>query len=129
MHSLKEIRRDFKDFAKKINQRNSNVDIKKLQNFDNDNRKLIQKKEKLEQEKKIISKTKDSSLFEKSKNISKEISLLQKEQLALQSAIDDILNNLPNLALSDVPVGKDDRFNKIISTKKLRRSLVERNLL
>ena len=60
MHNIKEIRSDLKNFENKIKQRNSEIDIKVLQTFDRENRDLIKKKEKLEQEKKIISKSKDS---------------------------------------------------------------------
>jgi len=49
MHNLKEIRSNLKNFEDKIKQRNSDIDIKALQNLDSKNRNLIQKKEKLEQ--------------------------------------------------------------------------------
>ena len=115
MHNLKEIRSNLKNFEDKIKQRNSDIDIKTLQNLDGKNRNLIQKKEKLEQEKKIISKTKDSSLFKKSKDLSKEIDNIHKEQISIQASLDEILCQLPNLALEDVPVGKDESSNKVIS--------------
>ena len=115
MHNLKEIRSNLKNFEDKIKQRNSDIDIKALQNLDSKNRSLIQKKEKLEQEKKIISKSKDSSLFKKSKDLSKEIDNIYKEQIAIQASLDEILSQLPNLALEDVPVGKDESSNKVIS--------------
>ena len=115
MHNMKEIRSDLKNFEKKIKQRNSEVDIDTLQNLDSENRNLIQKKEKLEQEKKIISKSKDSSLFKKSKDLSKEIDNIRKEQISIQASLDEILCQLPNLALEDVPVGKDESSNKVIS--------------
>jgi len=115
MHNLKEIRSNLKNFEDKIKQRNSDIDIKALQNLDGKNRNLIQKKEKLEQEKKIISKTKDSSLFKKSKDISKEIDNIHKEQISIQASLDEILCQLPNLALENVPVGKDESSNKVIS--------------
>ncbi len=115
MHNLKEIRSNLKNFEDKIKQRNSDIDIKTLQNFDGKNRNLIQKKEKLEQEKKIISKSKDSSLFKKSKDLSKEIDNIHKEQISIQASLDEILCQLPNLALEDVPVGKDESSNKVIS--------------
>ena len=83
--------------------------------MDSKNRNLIQKKEKLEQEKKIISKSKDSSLFKKSKDLSKEIDNIYKEQISIQASLDKILSQLPNLALEDVPVGKDENSNKVIS--------------
>jgi len=115
MHNLKEIRSNLKNFEDKIKQRNSDIDIKALQNLDSKNRNLIQKKEKLEQEKKIISKSKDSSLFKKSKDLSKEIDNIHKEQISVQASLDEILCQLPNLALEDVPVGKDESSNKVIS--------------
>ena len=115
MHNLKEIRSSLKNFEDKIKQRNSDIDIKTLQNLDGKNRNLIQKKEKLEQEKKIISKSKDSSLFKKSKDLSKEIDNIHKEQISIQASLDEILCQLPNLALEDVPVGKDESSNKVIS--------------
>ena len=115
MHNLKEIRSNLKSFEDKIKQRNSDIDIKALQNLDGKNRNLIQKKEKLEQEKKIISKSKDSSLFKKSKDLSKEIDNIRKEQISIQASLDEILCQLPSLALEDVPVGKDESSNKVIS--------------
>jgi len=115
MYNLKEIRSNLKNFEDKIKQRNSDINVKALQNLDGKNRNLIQKKEKLEQEKKIISKTKDSSLFKKSKDLSKEIDNIHKEQISIQTSLDEILCQLPNLALEDVPVGKDESSNKIIS--------------
>ena len=115
MHNLKEIRSNLKNFEYKIKQRNFDFDIEALQNLDSKNRNLIQKKEKLEQEKKIISKSKDSSLFKKSKDLSKEIDSIYKEQISIQVNLDKILSRLPNLALEDVPIGKDERSNKIIS--------------
>ena len=115
MHNLKEIRSNLKNFEDKIKQRNSDIDIKFFQNLDSKNRNLIQKKEKLEQKKKIISKSKDSSLFKKSKDLSKEIDNIYKEQITIQDSLDEILSKLPNLALEDVPVGKDESSNKVIS--------------
>ena len=115
MHNLKEIRANLKNFENKIKQRNSDIDIEALKFLDNENRNLIQKKEKLEQEKKIISKSKDSSLFKKSKDLSKEIDNIYKEQISIQASLDEILCQLPNLALEDVPVGNDESSNKVIS--------------
>ena len=59
MHNLKEIRKNIELFEKKIKERNSTVDLKSLIKHDKENRELIQKKEKLEQEKKLLSKKKD----------------------------------------------------------------------
>ena len=112
MHNLKSIRENPDIFRKKISSRNVDVNLDELLNLDKKNREIIQKKEKLEQEKKIISKTKDKSQFEKSKKISKEIENLEESQKKIQKKIDSILNFIPNIALNDVPLGKDEKSNK-----------------
>jgi len=112
MHNLKLIRDNPKVFKKKFLDRNVNVDFEKLLKLDKENRNIIQKKEKLEQEKKAISKTKDESQFKKSKKISAEIENLEESLKEMQSKINPILNFLPNLALDDVPLGKDEKLNK-----------------
>ena len=114
MHNLKEIRNNTDLFEKKINERNSNVDIKSLLKHDKENRELIQKKEKLEQEKKLLSKKKDPKNFNKSKNLTNQIEELENSQKKIQGKINIILSSIPNLALEDVPIGKDEKSNKII---------------
>ena len=114
MHNLKLIREKPDIFKKKIIDRNQKINIDELLELDKKNRDLIQKKEKFEQEKKIISKAKDKSQFEKSKKISLEIQNLEILQLSLQKKIDEISNSIPNIALDDVPKGKDEKSNKEI---------------
>ena len=63
MHNIKLIRDNTNLFLKKLLNRNINFDAKHLLDLDKQNRLLIQTKEKLEQEKKIISKQNDKSLF------------------------------------------------------------------
>ena len=112
MHNLKSIRENPDVFRKRISSRNVDINLDELLNLDKKNREIIQKKEKLEQEKKIISKTKDKSQFKKSKKISKKIEDLEKSQKKIQKKIDPILNFIPNVALDDVPLGKDEKSNK-----------------
>ena len=80
MHNLKLIRENINQYKKKFQDRYLKVDFDNLIALDKENRELIQKKEKLEQEKKIISKQKDKKLFEKSKQISKIILSLEQTQ-------------------------------------------------
>ena len=114
MHNIKLIRKEPDFFLKKLGQRNTNVSLQNILDLDKKNRELIQKKEKLEQEKKIISKKKDKSQFSRSKKISKEIQQFNKSQVKLKSKIEEMLGSLPNLALDDVPIGKDESSNKEI---------------
>ncbi len=115
MHDIKIIRKNPDLFLKKIKDRNENISLDNLLNSDKKNRELIQKKEKLEQQKKNISQKKDKTQFKLSKEISLEIDKLNKEQGELKKEIELILSSLPNLALDDVPVGKDEKANKEIS--------------
>ncbi len=112
MHNIKDIRKDIDNFKNTIKNRNVDVDFDQILNLDEENRKLIQEKEKLEMEKKSISKSKDETLFEKSKEISNKIDDLSKNQKNVKDQLDQIISNIPNLSLSDVPVGKDENSNK-----------------
>ena len=112
MHNIKDIRKNIDNFKNTIKNRNVDVDFDQILNLDEENRKLIQEKEKLEMEKKSISKTKDENLFEKSKEISNKIDDLSKNQKSVKDQLDQILSNIPNLPLNDVPVGKDENSNK-----------------
>ena len=111
MHNLKEIRKDFKAFKLAIEKRTIKIDLDEIQNLDVENRELILKKETLEKEKKEISKSKDKSLFEKSKEISLEIDEITKKQKLVKENLDNILSNLPNVPHPDVPIGKDENDN------------------
>ena len=115
MHNIKEIRENPDKFQENLKKRYVDIDVKKIISLDENNRKLIQQKENLEKEKKDISKSKDKSLFEKSKEISKKISQYSKEQSDIKNDLNKILESIPNIALSDVPVGKDESFNKEVS--------------
>ena len=114
MHNIQNIRKDPDIFLKKLNNRNVNLNLKSLLDLDIKNRDLIQKKEKLEQEKKIISKKRDEAQFSRSKKISSEINNLDNELSKIQKKVDVILSELPNIALDDVPIGKDESSNKEI---------------
>ena len=117
MHNLKEFRKNLDNLKKKFKDRNVDFDINDFNKKDTINRDLISQKEKLEQEKKILSKSKDKSNFNKSKKISEEISDLIKKQTLTQNEFDKIIFSLPNLAHSDVPVGKDEKSNKLIKKR------------
>ena len=73
MHNIKELRKNLSTFKKKLLDRNFDLDTDLFKSLDDKNRKLISEKEKLEQERGILSKSKDRSNFEKSKKISEKI--------------------------------------------------------
>ena len=114
MHDIKDLRKNLDKYKKKLLDRNFDFDINAFEILDNENRKLISEKEKLEQEKKILSRSKDKSNFDKSKKISEEISKLSKNQIITKNRLNKLLHVIPNLAQDDVPVGKDEKSNKLI---------------
>ncbi len=111
MHNIKDIRNNLDLFKNSLKKRFLEVDLKKILEFDEENRNLIQKKENLEKEKKDISKSNDKTLFGKSKDITAQIDKLSKSQVEVKNELNDILSTLPNLPLDDVPVGKDENSN------------------
>ena len=116
MHNIRFIRKNSELFIKKIKTRNVDLDYKIISDLDEKNRKLITDKENLERDKKEISKKKDKTLFQKSKEISIEIENLTKKQSEIQNELNKILSNLPNLPHEDVPIGKDESSNKVVNT-------------
>ena len=114
MHNLKDLRNNLESFKKKLKDRNVEFDKDNFNRKDKDNRDLIIEKEKLEQEKKSLSKSKDQANFIKSKKISENISILAKKQKDSQIDLNEIICSLPNLAADDVPIGKDETSNKLI---------------
>ena len=115
MHNIKELRKNLSTFKKKLYDRNFNLNTDLFESLDGKNRKLISEKEKLEQEKGVLSKSKDKSNFEKSKQISNEILKLSQDQLIAQNKLNELIHILPNIAQPDVPIGKDEKSNKIIN--------------
>ena len=114
MHNIKDLRKNLVSFKKNFKNRNIEFDLEKFNILDELNRKLISDKEKLEQEKKTLSKSKDKSNFEKSKKISEQISILVKNQNDTQNELNKIIFLLPNIALDEIPLGKDEKSNKLI---------------
>tara|TARA_B110000046_G_scaffold90288_1_gene98297 strand:+ start:3 stop:1262 length:1260 start_codon:yes stop_codon:yes gene_type:complete len=115
MHNIKEIRNNIEAFKEALNKRFLDIDVSKILSLDEKNRKYIQQREIFEKEKKDISKSKDKTLFEKSKNISIEIEKINNLQFIVGEQLETILSSIPNIPYSDVPIGKDENSNIEIS--------------
>mgnify|MGYP006187213671 FL=1 len=111
MHNIKEIRNNIEAFTKSLKKRFLNFDIEEIISLDESNRKYIHEKEILEKEKKDISKSKEKSLFDKSKKISTEIEKIAKLQKNVRIQLDNILSLIPNIPHADVPLGKSEDSN------------------
>ena len=115
MHNIKELRKNLSTFKKKLLDRNFNLNTDLFESLDGENRKLISEKEKFEQEKGVLSKSKDKSNFEKSKKISEKILKLSQDQQIAQNKLNELIHIIPNIAQPDVPIGKDEESNKLIN--------------
>ena len=111
MHDIKYIRNDVQGFKNFLKKRFLDTDVDKILKLDENNRKYIQQKEELEKEKKDISKSKDKTLFVKSKKISIEIEKIAKWQFDIKNELNIILSSIPNIPHADVPIGKDENSN------------------
>ena len=85
-----------------------------FEKLDKNNRKLISEKEKLEQEKKFYLNQKINLILKNQKKFLKKYQKYQKSKLLSQKKLNELLHILPNLALDDVPIGKDEKSNKLI---------------
>ena len=90
MHNIKEIRNNIESFKEALNKRFLDTDVDKILSLDESNREYIQQRELLEKEKKNISKSKDKTLFEKSKKISSEIDNINKLQTNVKNELETI---------------------------------------
>ncbi|WP_415304846.1 serine--tRNA ligase [Candidatus Pelagibacter sp. Uisw_090] len=115
MHNIKEIRNNIEAFKDALNKRFLDIDVDEILSLDENNRKYIQQREILEKERKDISKSKDKTLFEKSKKISTEIEKVNNLQAVIKEQLETILSSIPNIPYSDVPIGKDENSNIEIS--------------
>ena len=117
MHNIKDIRNNIESFKSSLKNRKTNINFDELVDLDQQNRKIIQEKESLEQKKKEISKKQDKSLYEKSKEITKKISELSDDQVVVKEKLNSILSSIPNVAINDVPEGADESSNSVIEKK------------
>ena len=111
MHDIKYIRNDVQGFKNFLKKRFLDTDVDKILKLDENNRKYIQQKEELEKEKKDISKSKDKTLFVKSKKISIEIEKIAKWQFDIKNELNIVLSTIPNIPHADVPIGQDENSN------------------
>ena len=69
MHNLKDIRKNKDFFKKKFSERNTEINLDSILDLDKENRDLISKKEKLEQEKKIFQNKKTQKILKNQKKL------------------------------------------------------------
>ena len=81
MHNIKDIRSNFENFKNIIKSRNISINLDQILDLDQNNRKLIQEKETLEQEKKVYQKNKTNHCLQNLKKFQKKFYLSTKNNL------------------------------------------------
>jgi len=131
MINLKNIRENPSLYKKKYKERfikNSDQLVDEIISLDSSIRQILDKQQKLQEERNKISKelslAKDKksekfiSLSKSVLNIKNEIENYEKNLYEQKNKINNILHNLPNIHLDDVPIGQDGKSNKEIKKYK-----------
>jgi len=108
MLDIKFIRENPEKIKTACQNRGLKIDVDKILKLDEKKRALIQKIEKLRQEKK------KESRIEELKKQKEEIKKLEIELKKVEKDFKKLMYKIPNLPLDDVPVGKDESENVVI---------------
>ena len=122
MLDIKFIRSNIDQVENMLKARNTSVDLSGFKELEEQRRNLISKSESLKAErnaknKEIAAKRKsgeiDNSLIEEMQAISKEIKALDSKLKEIEEKLENIALNIPNMLHESVPVGKDEKENKV----------------
>ena len=111
MVDIKYIRENKKEFEKGIRVKGFDIDIDLILKSGEESGVLRKKIEKLNTERKGAAETRD---VEKGRKVKSELDKLEAEEKLVAEKVDDLLRKLPNLPLSEVPIGKDETKNVVI---------------
>lgn len=109
MLDIKFIRENLEKVKEGITKKHVEVDIDKLLSFDKQRRELIQKVDELRSKKKIATGKTEEAIKIKSK-----IQDLEAELKIVEEKFQELMYQVPNLPLDDVPVGKDEKDNVVL---------------
>ena len=122
MLSIELIRKDPEYVQQALLKRGEDVSIQKLAELDRRRRQVVQKGDELrarrnEASKKIgLTQEKPPELIEELRHVGEEISLREEERTNLETKINGLLMELPNLPLDGVPDGISEEDNRVLRT-------------
>jgi seryl-tRNA synthetase len=117
MLDIKLIRENAKEIQHAIKTKGSDIDIEKLLKIDDSRRELIKKEEYLRAEKNKVAKLGKSGV-EEGKRIKEELQKLEPKITKINEEFTNLMYQIPNVPAKDVPIGKDDKENKVIKKEK-----------
>jgi len=108
--------RESPDLVKKaIKDRNDSAPVDEVLRLDTERRQNIVKLDALRQERKVVSKEREKAQ-ERGRALRAEIQELEEAVKKIDSQLQELLLQIPNIPQSDVPIGKDDCDNVTVST-------------
>lgn len=97
--------------------KNREINLDKILDLDEKRRTLIAKSQALREQRNKLSKEKPTKeTIEEGKKIKLQLQEIEKELKAIEQELNFLLSFVPNVPLSQVPVGKDASFNKVVKT-------------
>ena len=123
MHDINLIRKDQDKFVKEMRKRFTEVNIDKIILLDTEKRNLTFELQGLQNRRNKLSKLipkinnqqdEIEKIIKEVNKIKEDIKVAEKKLNEKSNNLDKILLNLPNKPAPDVPVGKDEKFNKVI---------------
>lgn len=113
MLSIDFIRANKEKVLQAAKNKNRQVDVDKILKLDDQRRQLIAKIQSLRQKRNKAGKTKPTpEIIKRGQELKKELKKLEDELTTLQQSLNSFLSLVPNVPLSEVPVGKDASSNK-----------------
>lgn len=105
--------RENKDKVKQAaKNKNREVDVEKILSFDDKRRELLQKSQKLREERNALAKQKiTDEIKERGKKIKEELKGIEEELAQVEEELKLTLSFVPNVPLDDTPIGKDSTGN------------------
>jgi len=97
--------------------KNREINLDKILDLDEKRRILIAQSQALREQRNKLSKEKPTKeTIEEGKKIKLQLQEIEKELKAIEQELNFLLSFVPNVPLSQVPVGKDASFNKVVKT-------------
>lgn len=115
MLSIDYIRKNKEKVKKAARDKGREVDVDKILKFDDKRRDLIQQVQKIREERNKLTKQKlTREIREKGKNLKEELKAKEKNLKEVEEKLNNLLSYVPNVPLTEVPVGEDERYNREI---------------
>lgn len=125
MHDISWIKDNLESFQTHMSNRGEDVDIKKMLALDEERRQIIMDLQALQQERnqrsKAVGQIKDKSgeEFQKAKEevqkVNQKVDDLREKEREIEYKFQDFLSRIPNILDAEVPAGKDEKNNVIVS--------------